>query len=126
MEELVARLKEKVGISEAAARHAVEIVIEFLSNEAPPGAMDEIAAAIPGLAELRARLPAQAAIPADTRHFGGMARLIQVADRMMAAGLTMPQVQDATREVVAFAREKAGAEAVDRIVAAIPGLRQVA
>jgi hypothetical protein len=44
--------------------------------------------------------------------------------RMMSAGLSMGQVQSVTREVIAYAREKAGEDAVGEIVAAIPGLAQ--
>ena len=43
---------------------------------------------------------------------------------MMSAGLSMGQVQDVTREFIAFAREKVGEDAVGEIVAAIPGLSQ--
>jgi len=43
---------------------------------------------------------------------------------MMAAGLSMGQVQSLAREVLAFAREKAGNDAVGEAVAAIPGLSQ--
>ena len=126
MEELVTRLKEKVGLSDPAARRAVDVVIEFLANEAPAGAMEDLADAVPGLSDVLSRCAKEASVPLSTRHFGGMARLMQVADRMMAAGMTMSQVQQATHEVVAFARERAGDAAVDRIVTAIPGLRLVA
>lgn len=126
MEELVTRLKEKVGISDPAARRAVEVIIEFLSNEAPAGAMQDLAGTVPGLSEVLSRCSGSVSLPVSTGHFGGMARLMQAADRMMSAGMTMAQVQQATHEVVAFARERAGEEAVNRIVTAIPGLRQVA
>jgi hypothetical protein len=42
----------------------------------------------------------------------------------MGAGLSMAQVQAVTKEVIAYAREKAGDDAVGEIVAAIPGLSQ--
>ena len=126
MDELIARLKNKVGLTEETAGRAVDVVIEFLSHEAPPDAMAELSAAIPGVAEILAARPIETTLPASTRHFGGMARLMEVADRMMASGMTMGQVQAATHEVVAFARDKAGADLVNRIVSGIPGLRQVA
>ena len=44
--------------------------------------------------------------------------------KMMAAGLSMGQVQGVTREIIAYAREKAGEDAVGEIVGAIPGLGQ--
>ena len=126
MEELIDRLQSKVGVSRDAAARAVEVVIEFLSREAPAETMAQLNAAIPGLSELAGPLPADTTVLAGTRHFGGMARLMVVADKMMAAGLTMQQVQEAAREVIDYARETAGADVVDRIVASIPGLRQVA
>ncbi|MFG1424741.1 DUF2267 domain-containing protein [Roseixanthobacter glucoisosaccharinicivorans] len=126
MDELTARLMDKVGVSEQTARAAIEMVLAFLSREAPPAAIAELVAAIPDLKGELQMPPDEAAFPAATGHFGGMARLMRIADQMMEAGMTMPQVQDATREVVAFAREKAGSDLVDRIVAAVPGLRQVA
>ena len=44
--------------------------------------------------------------------------------RMMAAGLSMGEVQAVTRETISYAREKAGEDAVGDIVGAIPGLAQ--
>ncbi|MFG1461802.1 DUF2267 domain-containing protein [Xanthobacter sp. DSM 24535] len=126
MDELTARLMDKVGVSEQVARSAVLAVLAFLSREAPPAAIADLVTAIPDLKGELLMPPAEDAFPAATGHFGGMARLMRVADQMMESGMTMSQVQDATREVVAFAREKAGPELVDRIVAAVPGLRQVA
>ena len=50
---------------------------------------------------------------------------VLVADRMMAHGLTMPQVQLAVRETVAYARETVGAEPVNLLVRSVPGLTHV-
>ena len=44
--------------------------------------------------------------------------------KMMSAGLSMGQVQDVTRETIAYAREKIGDDAVGEIVGSIPGLSQ--
>jgi hypothetical protein len=44
--------------------------------------------------------------------------------RMMAARLSMSQVQGVTRQFIAFAREKVGEDEVGEIVGAIPGLSQ--
>jgi hypothetical protein len=46
------------------------------------------------------------------------------ANRLMAAGLSMGQVQRVTQEVVAYTREKAGEDSVGEVVGAIPGLSQ--
>jgi hypothetical protein len=47
-----------------------------------------------------------------------------VFNDLTAAGLGMGQIQGATKAFVGYAREKAGAAAVDQIVASIPGLSQ--
>jgi hypothetical protein len=53
-----------------------------------------------------------------------MGGIMGAGTKMMAAGLTMGQVQGVTRETIAFAREKAGEDAIGEIVGAIPGLSQ--
>ena len=56
--------------------------------------------------------------------FGGMGGIMGVGSRLMGAGLGMPEIQGVTRELIAYAREKAGDEALNGIVDAIPGLSQ--
>lgn len=125
MDELVARLTTRMDLDPATARAVVGLVLKFLDREAPLETMQPLREAHPWIPALLADIPDEAALPAAERHFGGMARLMQVADRMMALGLTMPQVQAAVCETVAYARETVGDEAIDRLVRAIPGLRQV-
>ncbi|MFG1430479.1 DUF2267 domain-containing protein [Xanthobacter sp. V2C-8] len=125
MDELVARLTARLNLTPATARGVVGLVLHFLDHEAPAEVMQPLLDAHPWIPELVSEIPCEPALPASERHFGGMGRLMQVADRMMALGLTMPQVQAAVRETVAYARETVGSEPVDRLVRAVPGLRQV-
>jgi hypothetical protein len=53
-----------------------------------------------------------------------MGGLMGAGTKMMAAGLSMGQVQGVTKEVIAYSREKAGEDAIGEIVGAIPGLSQ--
>jgi hypothetical protein len=53
-----------------------------------------------------------------------MGGLMGAGTKLMAAGLSMGQVQGVTKEIIAYAREKAGEDAVGEIVGAIPGLSQ--
>jgi hypothetical protein len=55
-----------------------------------------------------------------------MGGLMGAANRLMAAGLSMGQLQCVTRELVAHGRETAGEDTVGEIVGAIPGLSQFA
>ena len=125
MDELVARLQEQVSVDEATARGLIVIVVQFLAREAPPDAMAPLIDRQPWIGQLADDAPGAEALQAANRHFGGMARLMEVANRMMAYGLTMGQVQSAVREIVDYARETAGSESVDGNVRSIPGLRQL-
>jgi hypothetical protein len=53
-----------------------------------------------------------------------MGGIMGAGTKMMAAGLSMGQVQGVTKEVIAYVREKAGEDAIGEIVGAIPGLSQ--
>jgi hypothetical protein len=120
MDELIARLVANVGVDPAAAEKAVGIILDFLRKEGPP---DKVQALIDSLPGAEALLQAQQSGDAGGGMFA-MGGLMGAGTKMMAAGLTMGQVQGVTREVIAFSREKAGEDAIGEIVGAIPGLSQ--
>jgi hypothetical protein len=119
MDELIGRLVANVGVDRTAAETAVVIILQFLSKEGPADKVQQLIASLPGAAQ------AIANAPPDTSSggmFGG--GVMAAGTRMMAAGLSMGQVQAVTRETIAYAREKLGEDAVGEIVGAIPGLGQ--
>jgi hypothetical protein len=120
MEELIARLVASVGVDRAAAEKAVGIILDFLSKEGPP---DKVQALIDKLPGAQALIEAQQASDSGGGMFS-MGGLMGAGTKMMAAGLSMAQVQGVTKEVIAYSREKAGEDAVGEIVGAIPGLSQ--
>jgi hypothetical protein len=119
MEELIGRLVAGVGVDRTAAATAVGIILQFLVKEGPADKVQALIDKLPG---------ADAAIKAapPDNNSGGMfgGGIMAAGTRMMAAGLSMSQVQSVTRETIAFARAKAGEDAVGEIVGAIPGLAQ--
>jgi hypothetical protein len=119
VDELVQHIEGTVGIGHDVAEKSVAIILDFLIKEAPEDALSGLLAAFPGARE------AAAAAPGGEGMFGGMGGLMGAANRLMGAGLTMSQVQTVTREVVAFARKKAGEDAVGQLVGSIPGLSQI-
>lgn len=125
MDALVTRLMDRIGLSEPQARGALIVVLTFLEQEAPPELLARLLAHMPGARDLIGAHAANPPVPEETRHFGGVARLMRVADRMMALGLTMMQVQATVRDVLDFARQEAGPATADGIITAIPGLRHV-
>jgi hypothetical protein len=119
MEELIARLTADVGIDRAAAEKAVGIIFDFLAKEGPTDKVQPLLAKLPGAEAAMQQAASEGA--GDGLMGGGV---MGAGMRMMSAGLSMGQVQSVTREVIAYAREKAGEDAVGEIVAAIPGLAQ--
>jgi hypothetical protein len=71
-----------------------------------------------------AKVAAESGGENDLMGGGAMSGVMGAGMRMMAAGLSMEQVQNISREVIAYARQKAGADVVGDVVAAIPGLAQ--
>jgi len=119
MDELVDRIAAKVGVDRAVAEKSVGIIFDFLSKEGPSEKVHALLDQLPG-----ANAAMAAARSNDAGMFGSMGGIMGVGSRLMAAGLGMGEIQGVTRELIAYAREKAGDDAVNSIVEAVPGLSQ--
>ena len=118
MNELVGRLVAKVGIERGVAEKALGIILDFLRKEGPT---DKVQALIDRLPGAEALLAQQSDAGSGIFSMGG---IMGAGTKMMAAGLSMSQVQGVTRETIAYARDMIGDDAVGEIVGAIPGLSQ--
>lgn len=129
IEELISRVTEKAGIDAGVAQQAVGQILSFLKKEGPEGPIAEVFAKIPGAAEA-----AEAAggggggggglMGAIGGMMGGGGGLMGLAGKLTGLGLGMGEMQSVGKEVFAFAREKAGEDAVGQIAGAIPGIGQ--
>jgi hypothetical protein len=116
MDELLDRLVAKVGIDRGVAEKAIGIILAFLLKEGPSDKVQALIDQMPG---------AETAVEAAASEGGfGMGGVMGVGTKLMAAGLSMDQMQSGTREIIAYAREKVGEDAVGEIVGSIPGLGQ--
>ena len=120
MDELVDRIAAKVGVDRTVAEKSVGIIFDFLSKEGPTEKVQALLDQLPGA---NAAVVAARADDAGGM-FGSTGGIMGVGSRLMSAGLGMGEIQGVTRELIAYAREKAGDEAVGSIVDAIPGLSQ--
>lgn len=120
MDELIGRLVANTGVDRAAAETAVGIILQFLMKEGPADKVQALVDQLPGAAAVIEKAPPYSS---SGGMFGG-GGIMAAGTRMMAAGLSMGQVQGVTRETIAFAREKVGEDAVGEIVGAVPGLGQ--
>ena len=119
MDELIGRLVAKTGVERTAAASAVGIILQFLVKEGPADKVQKLIDQLPGAEAAIEQAPPYSS---SGGMFGG--GIMAAGSRMMAAGLSMGQVQAVTRETIAFAREKVGEDAVGEMVGAIPGLGQ--
>lgn len=121
MDELITRLVTNIGVDRGAAEKAIGVIFEFLRKEGPTDQVQALLDRLPGATEL---MQAQEGLDASGGGMFAMGGIMGAGTKMMAAGLSMDQVQGVTRETIAYAREKAGDDAVGEIVGAIPGLSQ--
>ena len=124
MDELIARLVADVGIDRSAAEKAVGIILDFLVKEGPADKVQPLMAKLPGADALLAKTDSESRGPVGGLTSGLMGGVMGAGMRMMSAGLSMGEVQDVARAVLAYAREKAGDKAISEVGAAIPGLAQ--
>lgn len=113
MEELVTRIATATGVDPTVARKAATIILKFLVLEGPADKIGALVDALPGAGDI-----------VKTSTDGGSSGIMGVFNDLTAAGLGMGEIQGVARAFVGYAREKAGAANVDRIVGAIPGLSQ--
>ena len=119
MDELVSRIVNNVGIERSMAAKAVGIMLDFFATAGPPEKVQTFLAQLPGATEAIEAARAEG----GGGFFGSMGGIMGVGSRLMTSGLGFGQIQGVAREVIAYAREKAGDEEIDQIIDSIPGAR---
>jgi hypothetical protein len=119
MDELVSRIVDNVGIERSVAAKAVGIMLDFFATAGPPEKVQSFLAQLPGATEAIEAARAEG----SGGFFGSMGGIMGVGSRLMSTGLGMGQIQGVARQVITYAREKAGDEDIDRIIDSIPGAR---
>ncbi|AEG03518.1 hypothetical protein HR059_03735 [Sinorhizobium meliloti WSM1022] len=129
MSELVTRVAENVGIETATAEKAVGMILGFLQREAAEGPVAQMIEAIPGAPELVAQYNGEGSnggglLGGLMSAIGGGGGVMALGQQLMSQGLGMGEITALAKETIAFAKEKAGDEVVDEVVASVPGLSQ--
>lgn len=124
MNALVTQVADKVGIEPAVAEKAVGMMLAFLQKEADGDAVSKMIAAIPGGAELAA-----GAAGGGGGLLGGIMSamgggVMALGQQLMGQGLGMGEITGLARETISIAKQYAGDEIVDQVVASVPGLSQ--
>ena len=127
MNEIVTQIADRVGIAPDLAEKALGMMLGFLQREAADGPVAKMIEAIPGGADLVAQFNGEGAgggglLGGLMASFGG--GVMALGQQLMAQGLGMGEISTLAKETMAVAREYAGAETVDEVIASVPGLSQ--
>jgi hypothetical protein len=123
MEPLIARITGATGLDATTVTKAVGLILQFLVKEGPAEEVGRLLDAMPGAREAAAQAgdggPGEAA-----GGFMGGGGVMALGGKLMAAGVSMGQMQTLGRELFAYGREKAGEDVMGAIVGGVPGLSQ--
>lgn len=127
MNELVNRIADKVGIEPAVAEKSVGMMLGFLQREAADGPVAKMIESVPGALDLVAKYNGEGegkGLLGGLMSALGGGGIMGLGQQLMAQGLGMGEISKLAKETMTAAREYAGDEVVDEVVASVPGLSQ--
>jgi hypothetical protein len=125
MEELIARVTQATGLDQATAKKAIGLILGFLKKEGPQDEVNQLLAALPGADDAMVEAGQGGGGGGLMGMMGAMGGgVMALGGQLMAAGVSMGQMQPLGKELFAYGREKAGEDVMGPIVGAIPGLTQ--
>lgn len=128
MNEIVTEIANRVGIAPDLAEKALGMMLGFLQREAADGPVTEMIEKIPGATELVAQFNGEGSGGGGL--LGGLmgalggGGIMGLGQQLMSEGLGMSEITSLAKETIAIAKEHAGEEVVDQVVASVPGLSQ--
>ncbi|MBB3443325.1 hypothetical protein [Rhizobium sp. BK379] len=129
MNEIVTEIANRVGIAPDLAEKALGMMLGFLQREAADGPVTEMIEKIPGATELVAQFNGEGSGGGGGLLGGLMSALggggiMVLGQQLMSEGLGMSEITSLAKETIAIAKQYAGEEVVDQVVASVPGLSQ--
>lgn len=127
MEEVLNRIAAETGLTPETAKLAVGHILTYMKAEGTDPAVEKMIDETPGANE--AILAASGGgsgglLGSVVGAFGG--GIMALGSKLMGLGLDMGQIKLVGAELIAYAKQHAGAETVDRVIATTPGLSQFA
>lgn len=128
MDEMIAQIAQSAGIDAETAGKAVGTILGFLQKEAPPEAVNQLIAKLPGAEDLIAATQAGAGggggLMGAIGGLMGGGGLMSLAGQLQGLGLGMGQMQAVGKTLFAQGRELVGEDIMGQIAGSIPGLSQ--
>lgn len=130
MNDLVTRVADAVGIEPAVAEKAIGMMLGFLQREAADGPVARMIEAIPGASELVAQYNGEGSggggLLGGLMSAIGGGGIMGLGQQLMSQGLGMGEISALAKTTISIARQHAGDEVVDKVIASVPGLSQFA
>ncbi|WP_288431666.1 hypothetical protein [uncultured Agrobacterium sp.] len=131
MSEIVTQVADRVGIAPDQAEKALGMMLGFLQREADDAAVAQMIESMPGAPELVARFNGEGSSKGGGLLGGLMSAIggggiMGLGQQLMSIGLGMGEISALAKTTISIAREHAGDEVVDKVIASVPGLSQFA
>lgn len=122
MKEIVNQIAGATGIEPELAEKALGMMLGFLEKEGDDEAVRRMIASIPGAAELISAYGGDGSGGFMSGLMGG--GIMGLGQQLMGLGFGMGEITTLAKQTIAVAKQHAGEETVDQVVASIPGLGQ--
>jgi hypothetical protein len=122
MNDIIRQISEATGIQPNVAEKALGLMLGFLEKEGEDGPVQKMLAAIPGAKDLISQYGGDGSGGFLSGLAGG--GIMGLGQQLMGQGLGMGEITALAKQTIALARQYAGDQLVDEVVASIPGLGQ--
>jgi hypothetical protein len=122
MNDIIRQISEATGIQPNVAEKALGLMLGFLEKEGEDGPVQKMLAAIPGAQDLISQYGGDGSGGFLSGLAGG--GIMGLGQQLMGQGLGMGEITALAKQTIALARQYAGDQLVDEVVASIPGLGQ--
>lgn len=127
MNEIVSKIADQTGISPELAEKAVGMMLGFLQREGEDGPVAKMIEALPGAIDLVARFNGEGqgkGLLGGLMSAIGGGGIMGLGQQLMSEGLGMGEITALAKSTMSVAREYAGDDVVDNVIASVPGLKQ--
>ena len=133
MEALLARIAAETGLDAQTAKTAVGHILAFIQKEGDDPAVGQMIAETPGTEDAMASAGEgggggggglMGGLMSAASSVTGGGGIMGLGAKLMGLGLGMSEIKTVAEELVAFAKQHADPETVDKAIASVPGLSQ--
>lgn len=122
MNDIIRQISEATGIQPNVAEKALGMMLGFLEKEGEDGPVQKMLAAIPGAQDLISQYGGDGSGGFLSGLAGG--GIMGLGQQLMGLGMGMGEITALAKQTISLAKQYAGEELVDQVVASIPGLSQ--